>query len=63
MEGFEKEGEHAFPDMQLLIVSDQGDTALHLNDLYADYKERFLLYRRMDSRRGSIFPPWSCTPR
>ena len=39
MEGFEKEGEHAFPDMQLLIVSDQGDTALHLNDLYADYKE------------------------
>jgi hypothetical protein len=39
MEGFEREGAHAFPDMQLLIVSDQGDTALHLNDLYADYKE------------------------
>ena len=39
MEGFEREGEYAFPDMQLLIVSDQGDTALHLNDLYAEYTE------------------------
>jgi len=39
MEGFEKEGDNAFPDMQLTIVSDQGDTALHLNDLYAEYTE------------------------
>jgi hypothetical protein len=39
MEGFEREGENAFPDMQLLIISDQGDTALHLNDLYAEYTE------------------------
>jgi len=39
MEGFERVGESAFPDMQLTIVSEHGDTALHLNDLYAAYKE------------------------
>ena len=39
MVGFERVNEHAFPDMQLLIVSEQGDTMLNLHDLYADYKE------------------------
>jgi len=39
MKGFESVNEHAFPDMQLLIVSEQGDTMLNLHDLYADYKE------------------------
>ena len=39
MEGFVREDQSAFPDMQLLIVSEQGDTALHLDDLYASYEE------------------------
>ncbi len=39
MEGFERVGESAFPDMRLTIVSEHGDTAMHLNDLYAAYKE------------------------
>jgi|GEM_PF-769368 len=39
MEGFEREGENAFPDMELLIISDQGDSVLHINDLYAEYAE------------------------
>lgn len=39
MEGFVREGESVFPDMQLTIVSEQGDTALHLDDLYAAYEE------------------------
>ncbi len=39
IEGFERVGESVYPDMQLTIVSEHGDTALHLNDLYAAYKE------------------------
>ena len=39
MEGFKQEGENVFPDMQLLIVGEQGDTAMYLTDLYAAYKE------------------------
>lgn len=39
MAGFEKDCERVFPDMQLLITSDQGDTALHLDDLYAAYED------------------------
>jgi hypothetical protein len=38
MDGFKKEGGAVFPDMQLLIVSEHGDTALYLRDLYADYE-------------------------
>lgn len=37
MEGFEREGNCAFPDMQLVVVSERGDTSIHLNDLYAEY--------------------------
>ena len=37
MEGFEREGNNAFPDMQMVIVSEGGDTTLHHNDLYAEY--------------------------
>ena len=39
MEGFNRMGKSAFPEMQLLIVSEHGDTALHVNDLYARYEE------------------------
>ncbi len=39
MEGFKQEGESVFPDMQLLVVGEQGDTAMYLTDLYAAYKE------------------------
>ena len=39
MDGFKRKGESAFPEMQLLIVSEQGDTVLHLDDLYARYAE------------------------
>jgi len=39
MDGFVREDRRAFPDMQLLIVSDQGDTALLMRDMYADYEE------------------------
>jgi len=39
MEGFVREGEGVFPDMQLLIISVEGDTALHLDDLYAGYED------------------------
>jgi hypothetical protein len=39
MNGFEKEGKAVFPDMQLVVAGKQGDTALYLNDLYADYKD------------------------
>ncbi len=37
MEGFKQEGEGVFPDMQLLVVGEKGDTALYLTDLYAAY--------------------------
>jgi len=39
IEGFVREGESVFPDMQLTIIGEQGDTALHLDDLYAAYEE------------------------
>jgi len=39
MDGFVREDGNAFPDMQLLIVGEQGDTAMYLTDLYASYKE------------------------
>jgi hypothetical protein len=37
MEGFERKGSGAFPSMQLVIVSDEGDTVLYVNDLYDEY--------------------------
>ena len=37
MEGFERRGSGAFPSMQLVIVSDEGDTVLYVNDLYDEY--------------------------
>jgi len=39
MEGFKQEGENVFPDMQLLILGEKGDTAMYLTDLYAAYRE------------------------
>jgi len=39
MEGFERVDGSVFPDMRLTIVSEHGDTVLHLDDLYAGYKE------------------------
>jgi len=39
MEGFERVDGSVFPDMQLAIVSEHGDTVLHHDDLYAAYKE------------------------
>ena len=37
MEGFERIGTGAFPNMQLVIVSDKGDTVLYVNDMYDGY--------------------------
>lgn len=37
LEGFERVGTGAFPSMQLVIVSDQGDTVLYVNDMYSGY--------------------------
>ncbi len=37
--GLERVDGSVFPDMQLAIVSEHGDTALHLDDLYAAYEE------------------------
>jgi hypothetical protein len=37
MEGFERIGQGAFPNMQLVIVSDKGDTVLYVNDMYDGY--------------------------
>jgi hypothetical protein len=37
LEGFQREGTGAFPSMQLVIVSAQGDTVLYVNDLYNGY--------------------------
>jgi len=39
IDGFKRDGQNAFPDMQLLVVGEQGDTALYLTDLYAAYTE------------------------
>jgi len=37
LEGFERDGQGAFPSMQLVIVSDRGDTVLYVNDMYDQY--------------------------
>lgn len=37
MEGFKKSEDRTFPGMQLLVVSEAGDTVLKNNDLYAGY--------------------------
>ena len=37
MEGFERQGRGAFPSMQLVIVSEKGDTVLFVNDTYEGY--------------------------
>lgn len=34
--GFKKEGGEAFPGMELTVVSEQGDTAMHYDDMYAE---------------------------
>lgn len=39
MRGFTRETGNAFPDMQILIVGENGDTALYINDLYAGYED------------------------
>ena len=39
IEGFNRQGESAFPGMQLVVVSHQGDTVLYQNDLYETYAE------------------------
>ncbi|MCK5068063.1 MAG: hypothetical protein KAR16_11510 [Bacteroidales bacterium] len=39
MGGFERDGKSAFPNMQLVIVSDRGDTALFINDMYDGYQD------------------------
>lgn len=39
MEGFERIGEGAFPSMQLVVVSDKGDTVLFVNDMYDGYTQ------------------------
>jgi len=39
MEGFERKGSGAFPSMQLIIVSQEGDTVLFVNDLYEGYAQ------------------------
>lgn len=43
MDGFVRENAHAFPDMQLLVVGEQGDTALFVRDMYADYQDGIAL--------------------
>lgn len=37
IEGFKKENESVFPGMQLVVISNTGDTVLQTNDLYSDY--------------------------
>jgi hypothetical protein len=39
MHGFVREAGNAFPDMQILIVGEHGDTVLYINDLYAGYTD------------------------
>ena len=39
MNGMERVEGRVFPDMQLLIVSEEGDTAIYYTDMYADYEE------------------------
>src|SRR4030042_3433757 len=37
IEGFKKDGEYVFPGLQLIVVSQAGDTVMKYKDLYADY--------------------------
>jgi len=37
LEGFVRDGQGAFPSMQLIIVSSQGDTVLFVNDMYNEF--------------------------
>jgi len=37
LEGFVRDGMGAFPSMQLIIVSSQGDTVLYVNDMYDEF--------------------------
>ncbi len=39
VEGFEKIGDNAFPGLQILVVSQEGDTVLQHDDLYAKYED------------------------
>jgi len=39
MEGFERVGQGAFPNMQLVIVNDKGDTVLYVSDMYDGYTQ------------------------
>ncbi len=39
VEGFEKEGKSAFPKMEIIVINDQGDTALFIRDMYEDHKD------------------------
>jgi hypothetical protein len=39
MGGFERVGESAFPEMEIVVVDDMGDTALHIIDTYEGYKD------------------------
>ncbi len=37
LEGFVMDGQGAFPSMQLIIVSNKGDTVLYVNDMYDEF--------------------------
>jgi hypothetical protein len=39
IDGFERVGESAFPEMYILVFNDQGDTALFIYDTYEGYKD------------------------
>jgi len=39
IEGFKRTDENAFPGMELVVTSQQGDTVLYQKDLYADYAD------------------------
>ena len=39
IEGFNRTDENAFPGMQLVVTSQQGDTVMYQEDLYADYAD------------------------
>ncbi len=39
IDGFKKKGDHAFPGMQLLVVSHAGDTVMQNDDLYASFTD------------------------
>jgi len=39
IDGFNRTGQSAFPGMQLVVVSQQGDTVMFQRDLYADFTE------------------------